>query len=286
MDGISIILDIISAAGIVLYLLMTVSRIRELAANNYVGRFVEDIELRHAFTGVIAYFSAGFLNFAFTVNKTQADYLANPVWAATLYTIHLYFLVITLWIFVETVGDFVASGIEQRRIFGTDAQSTNDRELYGLFPPITLAVIVSLVLLVILHFITLLIVMGLVDGTSDTMHLLYVYGSVGMGIYYMIIFLLQYTRRQQRIMRLGRDIEFSHTFYGLFFFISAGTLYTVFTFGHVPADYAADPVLASNLNTIYTYYLIGSLFLMANGLLNIPAKGNEERRVSNLINST
>ena len=285
-DGISIILDIVSLVAIILYLLMLVSRARQLMAHNYVSLFVEDIELKHAMMGTLAYFSAGFVNFIFTIDKTQADYTANMVWAAILYAIHLYFLAITLWILLEIIADFASSGIEQRRTLNTDAVTTNDRELYGLFPPVTAAVVISLLVLFVLHVVAALIVMGVVDGTSDTMRQVFTYVSLGLGLFYLIVMLLQYANRSMRIMRLARDIEFSHTLYGLFFFISAGTLYIVFTNGRVPADYVATPLLAAELIAIYVYFLLGTMALIANGAFNMPAKGNEERRVSNLITTT
>jgi len=282
-DGVSIALDILSLVAIILYLLMAVARIRQLMNNNYVSAFVEDIELKHALMGILAYLSAGMINFVFTFNKTQADYAANPLWAGILYTIHLYFLIITLLILAEIVFDFVSNGIEQRRTLNTDAVTQNDQELYGLFPPVTVAVVISLLVLFILHIMTELILMTVVDGTSDIMRQIYTYTSLGLGLFYLIVMLLQYANRTQRIMRLARDIEFSHALYGLLFFVSAGSLYAIFTNGHVPADYVADPILEAKLFGIYGYFLIGTLLLITNGIFNMPAKGNEERRISNLI---
>jgi len=223
------------------------------------------------------------VNFVFTVGKTQSTYAGNTALAGTLYVIHLYFMVLTLVILFEIVCDFTAKGVEERRLFGTDQLSGSVRELYGLFPPMTLALILSLILLFILHIITMLILMGVIDGTQTGYSSLYDYGSMGMAVFYLVVVLLQYSTRQQRIMRLARDIEFGHSLAGFLFFVSAGGTYAVFTFNNVPSTYVANPLLAAELNSLYFYFLVGTLVLIITSLFNMPAKGNEERRLANVV---
>jgi hypothetical protein len=285
-DWVAIVFDVVSLVLLAVFLLILISRIRELRANGYMSLFVEDLEFTQGVYGFLAFLVIGFVHFFFTISRTQNDYLVDIVAASKLYMIHLAFVILTWYILVTVIGDFAANGIEQRRALSRDAQggntlSGNDTELYGIFPPLTAVLVFSLIFLLVLHIVTICVILNAIDGTTDTMRLFYLAFSVGLGVFYLIFFLLQYTARRQNVMRLGRDLEFSHLFYGLLLFLSMGSLYGIFTSAHVPADYS-DPALAAQLNAIYFYYLLGTLVLIVSQAFDFAAKGNEERRVASL----